>query len=124
MLVPTGSLINRRQTLGKKKPRPKLLFAYGTLNHPTTQKLVFGEEKKGESAILEGYQLCTYRSHLLFIQKAKGHQVEGTAYPLKKGDIKLTDLYEGQFYTRRKVVLKDGKEAYVYVATNRYRLVD
>lgn len=88
------------------------VFSYGVLNRPSVQKQVWREVKEGAPDVLEGY-VKKHAGKIPFLTNGDG-EVEGMVYELDEQQLKDTDLYESDFYQRKKVTLKSGVKAWVY----------
>jgi len=98
--------------------KKEILFAYGTLRCPKVQKIAFGKKKKGTRDILKGYKKykrTIEKETCPIILKKKGSFVRGKVYELSKRELKHADNYETELYLRKKVILKSGKSAWVYI---------
>lgn len=108
-----------------------LLFAYGTLQDPTAQTVVFGRAlAQGAPDRLSGFRLShipgydpqvtaeTGLTHypILIPTTADAPPVPGRLYPLPPADLIAADAYEGEAYRRVRVTTEAGAEAWVYVA--------
>ena len=101
------------------------LFAYGTLRDPAVRRAVFGREPQSEADALAGYRLSTvsiggetYRTLLPSAQAEAS--VEGLALRLRASELAAADSYEGETdYARIGVRLESGRDAFVYVSTER-----
>lgn len=93
------------------------LFVYGTLTEPETQKKVLGKTVKGEPDVLEGYKKSTiviFGNSYPDIVKVPSSFVDGLVIPVTLDELELIDNYETNWYTRKKIVLKSGKQVWVY----------
>lgn len=90
------------------------LFSYGTLQLADVQRALWGEAKRGRVARLIDYQLGSYPSNILYIEKKFGESVAGKIYELTEEQMEVTDAYEGKAYTRETVNI-DGEVINVYV---------
>ena len=90
------------------------VFAYGTLNLSDVQTWLWGEEKQGKVKQLDDYKLHSYPSGIYYITKEFGDTVAGKVYELTDEQLKATDGYEGNAYTRERVTI-DGEIVNVYV---------
>jgi len=94
------------------------LFVYGTLKNPEIQKYVFGRIADMKPANLEGYKksiIKISRNSYPIIIPYKKSSVKGFVISVSKKEIKLIDTYETNAYRRKKVMLKDGILAWVYM---------
>jgi gamma-glutamylcyclotransferase (GGCT)/AIG2-like uncharacterized protein YtfP len=106
------------------------LFSYGTLQKKEVQIKLFGRILHGVADTLEGYEVCTIEirdesflskgegkyQQTLVISKDKNDQIKGTVFEITEEELLLADKYEPDNYTRIKVILESGKEAWIYVA--------
>ena len=99
------------------------LFVYGTLTEPETQKKVLGKIVDGVPDVLEGYRKSTIIIHgnsYPDIVKASSFSVDGLVIPVTTDELELIDNYETDWYNRIKVVLKSGKQVWVYVGNSKH----
>jgi gamma-glutamylcyclotransferase (GGCT)/AIG2-like uncharacterized protein YtfP len=98
-----------------------LLFSYGTLQDPAIQTTHFGRLLSGRSDRLDGFT----RSHIasdggvypiLIPGGAAPEAIDGVVFEVTAADLAASDLYEGDAYSRIRVRLASGLEAWVYVA--------
>ena len=92
------------------------LFVYGTLKDPEIQRAVFGRATAGTPATLEGFiksQLQLGKNMYPVITSGEG-AVEGVVLELTRKEMKNTDRYETDAYKRVKLILSNGREAWVY----------
>jgi gamma-glutamylcyclotransferase (GGCT)/AIG2-like uncharacterized protein YtfP len=108
-----------------------LLFAYGTLQHASVQRSVFGRRLQGLPDELVGFdrslvdvsdpRFATGGTESLYpiVRWSGAHQarVGGTVYELTDRDLVSADRYEPPPYQRIWAVLASGKEAWVYADT-------
>ena len=106
------------------------LFSYGTLQKQEVQRDLFGRILQGETDILGGYKISSIEikdetflskgeekcQQTLVISKDKNDQVKGTVFEITEEELHLADKYEPDNYTRIKIDLESGKEAWIYVA--------
>jgi gamma-glutamylcyclotransferase (GGCT)/AIG2-like uncharacterized protein YtfP len=94
------------------------LFVYGTLKDPYIQKKVFGKVVPGVSDSLEGYAFSEIKivdeTYPILVKKT-GSVIEGLVISVTQEELKLIDAYETKAYQRKKVVLKSGRGAWVYL---------
>ena len=104
--------MNREQKL-------ELLFVYGTLKEPVVQQDVIGRLIAGIPAILEGYKMSNISINGTFypnlIPMTEG-LIEGLLLTVTLEELELIDQYETEAYQRLKLLLKNGQEAWVYIA--------
>lgn len=106
------------------------LFSYGTLQQPEVQLANYGRELEGRPDTLIGYrleQLVIDDPNVVevsgkavhTIARATGDTAEritGTVFELSEAELRSTDAYETQAYSRIEVSLESGRIAFVYVA--------
>jgi gamma-glutamylcyclotransferase (GGCT)/AIG2-like uncharacterized protein YtfP len=106
------------------------LFSYGTLQKEKVQSELFGRLLKGTKDTLKGYKLSTIeikdesvlskseqQYHLIAIlSKNNSDSIDGTVLEVSEEEVLMADKYETDAYTRVKVILESGKEAWVYVS--------
>ena len=94
------------------------LFVYGTLLERDVRKLVFTRELDGRKDLLSGYRIHRNKVSGLYPSvEATGQdedQVNGEVFVVSTKDLKRADQYEGEAYTRKRVLLASGTEAWVY----------
>ena len=104
------------------------LFSYGTLQTETVQHSIFGRKLEGKPDALVGYCLVTievqdqsFVAHSGAMQRnllytgTTADVVEGTVFTLTLEDIERADAYEPAEYTRIKVQLRSGLDAWAYL---------
>lgn len=105
-----------------------LLFSYGTLQQPAVQQALFGRELPGRPDVITGYELAEVTitdaeviatsgsdRHPILRPAEDGDGVPGTVFELTEADLAAADDYEVDAYTRVRVPLASGDEAWVYV---------
>ncbi|HEY6504650.1 MAG TPA: gamma-glutamylcyclotransferase family protein [Chitinophagaceae bacterium] len=106
------------------------LFSYGTLQQEKTQLELFGRILKGSADTLAGYRVSTIEiTDISFLSRGeqklqqtvilsddKNDAIKGTVFEVTKEELLLADKYEPAGYTRLKVRLASGKEAWIYRA--------
>ncbi|CAB1080112.1 hypothetical protein D1AOALGA4SA_7804 [Olavius algarvensis Delta 1 endosymbiont] len=103
------------------------LFCYGTLQFPEVIQTVTGRTYTGKSATLDGYAGYKVRNaEYPGLIRDAGSKTKGVLYEnISEKDLKVLDLFEGNFYTRQllDVVCLDGSEtkAWVYVIAEHHR---
>jgi len=94
------------------------LFAYGTLQDPEVQKMVFSRGLKGEEDHLKSHSISAKRVGGLYptIEKSadQNDRVNGVVYIISQEELQLVDAYEGGAYQRKEVTLASGIRAWVY----------
>ena len=99
------------------------LFVYGTLTEPETQKKVLGKTVDGMLDVLDGYKKSTiiiFGNSYPDIVKASSSFVDGLVIPVTSDELELIDNYETDWYKRIEVVLKSGKQAWVYKGNSKH----
>ncbi|MBT9187318.1 gamma-glutamylcyclotransferase family protein [Zobellia russellii] len=95
------------------------LFTYGTLQDPYIQQRVFGRSLKGGPDVLNGFRISPEKimGRYLVAEETKGAEdrIEGVVYELEQNELTKADQYEGAAYKKKKVGLKSGKTAWVYI---------
>ncbi|WP_019927332.1 gamma-glutamylcyclotransferase family protein [Nocardia sp. BMG111209] len=105
-----------------------LLFSYGTLRQPEVQRSVFGRELDGHGDEITGYELgettitdpaviATSGSdrHPILRPATTETGIPGTVFTLTDDELATADAYEVAAYTRIRVPLRSGADAWVYV---------
>ncbi len=94
------------------------LFVYGTLLENEVRQLVFTRELSGKKDQLSGYRIHKNKVSGLYpsveATGQDGDQVSGEVFVVSSYDLKRADQYEGEAYTRKRVTLASGTEAWVY----------
>ncbi len=108
------------------------LFSYGTLQKEKVQIDLFGRILQGEGDMLSGYKISSIEikdesflskgeekyQQTLVISKHKIDHIKGTVFEITEEELILADKYEPGNYTRIKIVLESGKEAWIYMAVD------
>ncbi len=103
-------------------------FSYGTIQQENVQRRLYGRSLEGSKDYLPGFRIILvenkdHRSrsrgeeqmHKLAVASGNsGDLVEGTVFELTDEELDLTDRYEPDGYTRVRVRLQSGKEAWTY----------
>ena len=95
------------------------VFAYGTLLLPGVQETVIGRQIEGKPDRLAGHRKSSVRdgdTSYPNIVSAEGEHVDGYILEVSQDELARMDMYEGGIYTRLKVTLESGMEAWVYSA--------
>lgn len=96
-----------------------LVFAYGTLLVPAVQSSVMGRLIEGTPDRLAGYRKTRIQdgadSYPNLAPDANS-EVEGRVIEVTQRELDRIDMYEGALYSRHKVTLKSGTEAWAYFA--------
>ncbi|RMX02223.1 gamma-glutamylcyclotransferase [Corticibacter populi] len=105
-----------------------LLFTYGTLQRLDIQRHVFGGPLVGTPDELHGHTRLEVeliddaaalagqtRYPMLRPANANAAPIAGLVYELSEIQLQRADHYEGPAYARVRVVLRSGREAWVYV---------
>jgi gamma-glutamylcyclotransferase (GGCT)/AIG2-like uncharacterized protein YtfP len=94
------------------------LFTYGTLQDEEVQKMIFSRTLKGTKDALYNHIMAAEMVGGLYPtvspSEAKEDQVTGYLYVISTDELKRVDVYEGDAYFRKKVLLASGIEAWVY----------
>ena len=104
------------------------LFSYGTLQQPEVQLATYGRRLEGEPDALPGYRLESVvidDPHVVGVSGKAVHtialpsgnaadRVPGIVFLLTGEELKATDAYETDAYTRIEVTLASGRAAWVY----------
>ncbi len=107
----------------------ELLFAYGTLQTEAVQLSLFRRRLDGQADALVGYRLRIVRIEDREFVAASGtadHRnleftgapadfVEGTVFTVTRSEIEQADAYEPAGYKRVLVLLRSGRNAWVYL---------
>ncbi len=105
------------------------LFSYGTLQLKQVQLETFGRLLKGTTDTLVGYRiekikitdpdvLAVSQEPYHPIATHTGHihdHIEGSCFSITKKELEHADTYEVSDYKRVKIILRSGKEAWVYI---------
>lgn len=108
------------------------LFSYGTLRQPEVQRTVFGRALHSEPDALRGYGLTMLAITDPAVIAASGSashpiirhtgdpadELPGAALAVTAAELAAADSYEVSDYRRVEVILKSGREAFVYVAAD------
>jgi gamma-glutamylcyclotransferase (GGCT)/AIG2-like uncharacterized protein YtfP len=111
----------------------ELLFSYGTLRQRDVQVSTFGRELNGHEDAIVGYELAYVtisdphvvaasgcaRHPILKATNSPGGEVKGTVFAISDSELAAADEYEVDDYTRVRVPLRSGAEAWVYVFAGR-----
>jgi len=106
------------------------LFSYGTLQHEQVQLDIFGRMLQGSADTLKGYTLshiviqdesfhtkAVQETYLIAtVSASEADTIPGYVYRITPLELVAADRYESREYTRIKVILQSGIEAWVYVA--------
>ena len=95
------------------------LFTYGTLQDPYIQQQVFGRSLEGSPDVLNGFRISPEKimGRYLVAKETNSTEdrIEGVVYELEQNELTKADQYEGAAYKKKKVGLKSGKTAWVYI---------
>ncbi|WP_299529850.1 gamma-glutamylcyclotransferase family protein [Ulvibacterium sp.] len=95
------------------------LFTYGTLQDDEVQFNLFKRELEGDEETLKGFLLLKNKVYGRYPTISRTNStmdiVKGTVYKVTPLELKNVDVYEGEGYERRKVVLTSGKTAWAYM---------
>lgn len=106
------------------------LFSYGTLQKETVQLRLFKRILRGMKDVLPGYKAVSVDSRdeaylakgeqryrqTAFASANENDEIEGIVFEITNEELAVSDDYEPEGYTRIKVKLKSGKDAWLYVA--------
>lgn len=106
------------------------LFSYGTLQKETVHVELFKRILQATEETHKGYKVVTIEVRdKVSLAKGKGRyqqtalataneadENKGTVFEITKEELAVTDSYEPDNYTRIKVKLQSGKEAWLYIA--------
>ncbi len=94
------------------------LFTYGTLSSASVRRGLLGRDVEASPATLSGWIKSIIRigstMYPAIVPETAG-KVVGLVFEVSKNELKKIDEYETRAYLRRKVVLNDGRSAWVYV---------
>jgi gamma-glutamylcyclotransferase (GGCT)/AIG2-like uncharacterized protein YtfP len=97
------------------------LFSYGSLRETRVQLATFGRVLAGREDALPGFELCTVQrgerqlANVVRRKDTHGH-VPGTVFEISDAELAAADEYERpDAYTRTRVQLTSGIEAWVFV---------
>lgn len=95
------------------------LFVYGSLREPDMQKKVIGRIASSEKDVLEGFRRSTVELEgttypIIFPDPNGGSPIEGFILSLTSEELKRVDEYETDAYQRKRVILKSGRNAWIY----------
>jgi len=100
-------------------PATEYLFTYGTLQQERVQKDLFERVLEGKEDMLVGYRpsdnLVAGLYPSLIPANDEEHSVLGQVYAISGSELLKADIYEGDAYYRKKVGLRSGKNAWVYL---------
>ena len=113
-------------------PAEHWLFSYGTLRQPAVQQATFQRLLASEPDILSGYDLSMVAitdPEVIAMSGSNRHpiirwtgderdEVQGAALAVTASELVAADSYEVSDYRRIAVVLKSGRAAFVYVASD------
>lgn len=106
------------------------LFSYGLLQEEKIQMKLFGKRLHGSADELRGYKVITIEitdetflstgedkfQRTLVYSKNDNDIVKGTALEMTEKELLLSDKFEPVVYRRTQVILKSGKQAWIYIA--------
>lgn len=94
------------------------IFAYGTLNDPAVQKLVWGRETVGTPDALADFAMSRLEieggEYPLAIPQG-GVEVAGYVFEVTPAELEKIDAHETAAYRRERRQLKSGATAWVYL---------
>jgi hypothetical protein len=97
------------------------LFSYGSLQQPAVQLATFGRMLAGSRDAVVGFELGSVRrgdKQLANVTRSflADSSVGGTAFDVSESELAAADAYErDDAYTRIRVTLASGEEAWLYV---------
>jgi hypothetical protein len=108
------------------------LFSYGTLRDSNVQLATYGRRVEGQADSLAGYVLVDIvidDPHVVSLSGKNVHRIArrtgraedrifGTMLFLTPAELRSSDDYEVEAYTRTEVTLESGRKAFVYVEAN------
>jgi len=106
------------------------LFSYGTLQKTKVQLDLFDRILEGSPDNLKGFNIVPIeiRDETFLSTGEQKHQriairsgketdiIQGTVFAMTEDELFLADSYEPRDYTRIRVLLESGKEAWIYAA--------
>lgn len=106
------------------------LFSYGTLQKEEVQNALFGRTLQGWPDVLKGFKISTIEitDEAFLLKGEEKYQktlttshtpndfVEGTVFEITEEELLTADQYEPANYQRVNVVLRSGKNAWIYLA--------
>ena len=111
-------------------PTNEKLFVYGTLRYAAVQRTTFGRTLRAATDSLPGYTLSMVTiedARVVALSKETQHPilhytgkpadiVNGMVLDITLEELAQADSYEVDLYTRARVTLKSGGEAWAYVS--------
>ncbi|MGX1931339.1 gamma-glutamylcyclotransferase family protein [Flagellimonas sp. 2504JD4-2] len=95
------------------------LFTYGTLQDIQVQQYIFQRKLKGQPDSLRGFKRmdnAVYGRYPLVVRTNNPQNtVEGQVYEVSMEELSKADIYETSAYSRIKLTLESGIEAWVYL---------
>lgn len=94
------------------------VFVYGTLLQPKYQKEAWGRVVKGKPATLSDYKkyIIVHNKEPFPVAVPEiGGMIQGRLLSLTLSELKKLDRYESSIYQRKKIILRDGVKAWMYV---------
>ncbi len=105
-------------------------FSYGTIQQENVQLQLYGRSIPGSKDYLPGFRIIFVENkdpqslsrgeeqvHKLAVASGNASDhIEGTVFELTDEEINLTDRYQPDGYTRIRVRLQSGKEAWTYAS--------
>jgi gamma-glutamylcyclotransferase (GGCT)/AIG2-like uncharacterized protein YtfP len=93
------------------------LFVYGTLQLPDVQQRILGRVVNGTPDTLEGFTrgniTLGVATYFIAVEQA-GASIDGIVLELTPDELERADRYETDDYRRFRVMLRSGKEVWVY----------
>lgn len=94
------------------------LFTYGSLQLPHIQEKLFNHTLVGTPDTLPDYKkgILEIEGKRFNVANIKtGNSISGTVYNVSIQELERADRYEGKGYTRTRVRLESGVEAWLYI---------
>ena len=94
------------------------LFVYGTLRDPKILKSVIGRGAENSPDILDGFRKVTitiFSEKYPVIIPSEESSVDGDVIDVSEDEFLMIDQHETKSYTKKKVKLKSGTIAWVYL---------
>jgi hypothetical protein len=111
------------------RPQTAVLFSYGTLRDPATQRAVFGHEVSGSPDELLGFTRRLVEVRDAAFAAANGavqaivsrtgrddDRIAGSALEVTEAELAMADAYEPAGYRRVEARLASGRSGWVYAA--------
>jgi len=96
------------------------LFVYGALKDPEFQKKIFGRAVQGVPDVLPGYVRSSIEvngnTYPVAMPNEKG-EMDGLVIMIGPDEMAHIEAFEETTYEKKRVTLKSGRQAWVYVAS-------